>query len=193
MKKLLLFIIFCTLLPLSACSPPTEPDTLPRLPWPTHAPEATPYISQPKENEPDPNANAEVYDSWEDLLASMYMQVNNFYFKDWELEMFKALPQDKSCSFTVHDATITGVDNEAVLATAKEFDALGVKAQVWAIEDAFEGEVEIYYVCFVECTPAELWALSDKTEHLYYIEQKYASVALRAEIKVWPEGDEANG
>ena len=90
MRKALL-IIFCVLLMLSGCAPKTAEDGIVRLPWPSHAPEATPYVRVPEQSETPPTPQAEFYDSWEEMLASMYVAENNFWFNDWELEMFKAL------------------------------------------------------------------------------------------------------
>ena len=193
MRKALL-IIFWVLLMLSGCAPKTAEDGIVCLPWPSHAPEATPYVRVPEQSETPPTPQAEFYDSWEEMLASMYVAENNFWFNDWELEMFKALPQDEPYDFTVHLATAAGHDNHVVMKTAEEFVGLGIVTEVWDMQSVFDGEEEHYYVCFIRCTPKQLWAISGKTQEYYKIEQKYQSVAQRCDIRIFPtEGEPVNG
>ena len=65
-------------------------------PWPTHAPEATPYVrvndgSAVYAGEPEP-----VYDeSPEDFWGRFHEKFGRFYARGEELEMFRALPQDE--------------------------------------------------------------------------------------------------
>lgn len=46
---------------------------------------------------------SETYDDWEALLEATYTREGNFFFKENELEDFKALPQDEPYSFVVHE------------------------------------------------------------------------------------------
>ena len=194
MKRTALLIIFCMMLLLAACAAEPASGDIPRLPWPSHAPEATPYVRVPEHSATPPTPQAEFYDSWEELLASMYVAENNFWFNDWELEMFKALPQDEPYDFTVHLATAAGHDNLDVMKTAEEFVDLGIETEVWDMRSVFGGEEEHYYVCFIRCTPVELWEISGKTQEYYKIEQKYQSVAERCDMRIFPtEGEPVNG
>jgi hypothetical protein len=68
-------------------------DTSPIIkPWPTHAPEATPYVRVynaedfPKAEE----AETVVFESIEDLWGRLYTQFGRFYARDEEYEMFRA-------------------------------------------------------------------------------------------------------
>lgn len=194
MKKSALLIICCLMLLLPACAAEPASEDVPRLPWPSHAPEATPYVRAPEHSETPPTPQGEFYDSWEELLESFYVAENNFWFHDWELEMFNALPQDETYDFTVHLATSVGHDNDEVMEIARVFDELGVHTEVWDMQSVFDGEEEHYYVCFIRCTPNELWEISGKTQEYYTIEQKYESVAQRCDIRIFPtEGEPVNG
>ena len=192
MKKAFLISVCCASLLCSACAK-SETDPIPRHPWPTHAPEATPYISRPEASETPPEPVGEVYDSWEEFLVSVYVRENNFWFLDWELEMFKALPQDEPYYFNIDLATAIGFDNEATLKVAETFALLGTDAEVWASSSIYDGVEETYYICFIKCTPKELWELSSKVEGYYFIEQKYPGVAERFNIPIWhSEGSAAH-
>lgn len=186
MRRILFLLICCELLLCVGCAP--EPaGTIPRMPQPSPAPEATPYVKLPVTSEAPPTPEAEFYDSWEEMLESFYVAENNLWFNDWELEMFKALPQDEPYTFTVHLATRTKHDNDEVMATAREFSELGAETEVWDMVSIFNGEEEHYYTCFVRCTPNELWTLSGKTKQYYQIEQQYESVFKRCDKLIWPE------
>ena len=193
MKSSVLLSICCVLLLCAGCASEAA-GTIPRLPWPSHAPMATPYVRVPEQNETPPTPKAEYYDSWEEMLESFYVAENNFWFHDWELEMFKALPQDEPYIFTVHLATRARHDNEDVMAAAKELAGLGAEVEVWDMVSIYEGVEEHYYICFVRCTPNELWALSGKTQEYYQVEQQYESVARRCDKLIWPEeGERGHG
>ena len=194
MKKALL-IIFCVSLMLSGCAPETAEDGIVRLPWPSHAPGAEPYISTVKEKPELPSEpEGEFYNSWEEMLASIYVGENNFWFNDWEFEMFKNLPQNEPYYFTVHPAATARHENSDIMKTAEEFTGLGIDTEVWDIQSVFDGEKQHYYVCFIRCTPNELWEISGKTEELYKIEQKYETVAERCDVRIYPsEGDVSHG
>ncbi len=62
--------------------------------------EAEPYVRTVEQlkaarpEEPEPTDDQEVM-SFEEYVHSFYVVKGNFYFKDWELEMFEALPQDE--------------------------------------------------------------------------------------------------
>jgi len=188
MKRRAACLLCCTALLCSACAK-AEDESITRQPWPSHAPEATPYVrsveisSQP----PDPDANAEVCSSLEELLASIYVQENNFYIIDWEFEMFKELPQDEPYSFVVHLEPITGLELEAAMTAAQEFTGLGIEAKVKACCTRYEGMDEWAYTCIVRCTPEKLWEISAATENLYHVEQLYITVDKRFDTLVWPE------
>ncbi len=193
MKKPLFMLLCLVLLMLSACASQTEGSGTPVQPWPSHAPGSSPYISPQGQQAQSPEIQVESYESWEALLESMYERENNFFFKDWELEMFKALPQDEPYYFTVHlYSTADYGSNENDIIAAEDFSALGAEAQVKAYTLIENGMEETSYTCFVRCTPAELWEMSSRTQELYFIEQRYESVAQRYDTHIWPEEGQAD-
>lgn len=189
MKRIVLLIICCACLLFSACSAAEENRDIPRFPWPSHAPEATPYVRKADASTipPDPDTNAETYNSLEELLASIYKQEANFFILDWELEMFKALPQDEPYNFVVHLEPLTGLELETAMAAAQEFYKLGVKSEVRANHSIYGGTDDWAYTCIIQCTPEKLWEISSLTENLYHVEQLYETVAQRFDTLIWPE------
>ena len=68
-------------------------------PWPTHAPEATPYVrvndgSAVYVGEPEPVE----FESIEEMWGHFHEKFGRFYAKSDELEMFRNLPQDEPSS-----------------------------------------------------------------------------------------------
>ena len=190
MKRIVLLTFCCACLLFSACSATEENRSIPRLPWPSHAPEATPYIRKADASTmpPNPDTNAETYNSLEELLASIYKQEGNFFMKDWELELFKALPQDEAYNFVVHLEPVTGLELETAMVAALEFSELGVTSEVMAYHRIYDGADDWAYTCIIQCTPEMLWEISYLTENLYHVEQLYESVAQRFDTHIWPEG-----
>lgn len=190
MKKAVLWLLCFTMLMCTGCASQSE-GLIPQKPWPSHAPGTSPYIRVP-ERQPQ-NTESESVISLEEYLDSLYVRENNFLFLDWELEMFKALPQDEPFSFTVHLFSLADYgSNDNDLKTAEEFASLGADAQVKAYTHIEDGVEETSYSCFVRCTPAELWEMSSRTQELYFIEQQYETVAQRFDTHIWPTETEAD-
>ncbi len=129
--------------------------------------------------------------SVEEYVQSFYVVKGSFYFKDWELEMFEALPQDEPYSFVPHpEQFIFNHDQygEAdYIALAEQFVEAGCEAKVkklYSIEDGYE---DIAYLVVVTTTPSHLWELSEDWPEWVYIEQLYPEVDLRFDIPIWPE------
>ncbi len=80
-------------------------------PWPSHSPEATPYVRLENEAATGPTAEANVQASYQDTLRALYEKEGRFYFKDWELEMFKALPPDEPYRFAVYLEPLWSTDD----------------------------------------------------------------------------------
>lgn len=194
MKKPL-FMLLCLVLLCTGCASQAE-SLIPQKPWPSHAPGATPYISSQVNTYPEnmqQHPESESFDSLEEFLDSMYVRENNFLFLDWELELFKALPQDEPYDFTVHLFSLADFgSNDNDLKAAEEFASLGADAQVKAYTVIEDGAEITSYSCFVRCTPAELWEMSSRTQELYFIEQRYEIVAQRFDTHIWPTETEAD-
>ena len=170
-------------LALSACAQSAPVATA--KPWPTHAPEATPYIclhdpeSAPPAEEAEPTAF-----SWDDL----YERFGSFYAKQEELELFRGLKQDSVYSFVPHSARFVFDEGEA-LRMAKLFDAQeGVVARVLALHQITNGLDDWGFLTVIACTPARLFELSETMDETFMIEQLYPSVQERFDIDYWPVG-----
>ena len=109
-------------------------------PWPTHAPEATPYVRiYNAEDFPKDGEDPVVYESIEDMWSHFKTQFGRFYAKSDELEMFRNLPQDEPYSFVPHSVRYE-LDEGDAMRMARYFDALdGVDARVIAQHTLFEG------------------------------------------------------
>ena len=156
--------------------------------WPPHAPDATPYVRLYSEPEQTADDSAAVYSSLEDMYKELYEQVGCFWFKDWELEMFRGLPQDEPYSFVVHnEASLSDMSEpELLIPDAEKFTALGCDAEIRAM-CAVEGGKERYaYTMIVRTEPEHLWEISGAVDGLYVVEQLYPSVDVRFDIHVWP-------
>ena len=158
-------------------------------PWPTHAPEATPYVHTMSEAPPAPEpAEGEVFETMEDLWDSIYERFGHFYSRKDELEMFRELPEDEPCSFVPHSPRFVLDEGEA-MRMARLFDALdGVEARVIAMHSIVDGLDDWGFLTVISCTPARLFELSESTEENFMIEQFYPSVEERFDIAYWPDG-----
>ncbi|MBR6838992.1 MAG: hypothetical protein IKM82_00195, partial [Oscillospiraceae bacterium] len=109
-------------------------------PWPTHAPEATPYVriydgTAVHEGEAEPVE----FESIEDMWSHFHEKFGRFYARGEELEMFRNLPQDEPYPFVPHSVRFELDEGEA-MRMARYFDALdGVDARVIAQHTLFEG------------------------------------------------------
>ncbi|MBR1567150.1 MAG: hypothetical protein IJ649_10365 [Oscillospiraceae bacterium] len=157
-------------------------------PWPTHAPEATPYVSV-YNAEDFPKAEEVVqYASLEDMWGSIYEEFGHFYAKSDELEMFRNLPQDEPFSFVPHSARFELDEGEA-MRMARYFDALdGVDARVIAQHTLFEGRDTWDYLTVVTMTPARFFELSEEAGEAFLFEQFYDGVRERFDVDYWPGG-----
>lgn len=158
-------------------------------PWPTHAPEATPYV---RINDGTSVYAGEVepveFESIEDMWGHFYTQFGRFYSRDEELEMFRNLPQDEPYSFVPHSARFELDEGEA-MRMARYFDALdGVDTRVIAMHQLIDGRHDWGYITVVTMTPARFFELSEEAGEPFMIEQFYDAVRERFDIDYWPNG-----
>ena len=165
-------------------------DTSPIIkPWPTHAPEATPYVrvfedSAVQEDQAEPV----VYESIEDMWAHFKEKFGRFYAKSDELEMFRNLPQDEPYPFVPHSARFELDEGEA-MRMARYFDALdGCEAKVIAQHTLQDGLDTWDYLTVVTMTPARFFELSEEAGEPFSFEQLYAGVRERFDVDYWPGG-----
>lgn len=114
--RIILLLFLCTVF-LTACGNRSESATITsESPWPSHAPDATPYVRLQSEANGMPapengQDQTEDYESYEDIIRRIYAKEGNFYGKDWELQMFKDLPQDEPYPFVIRtNAMLQGAD-----------------------------------------------------------------------------------
>ena len=186
-------IVSCVTLSLSALlvfGITAQADSPASKPWPTHAPDATPYVRvfDPEAEPPAPEPEPAHYDTVEDAFRSFYEEVNHFYFKDWELEQFRRLPQDEPYSFAPHSWGFSLDEGEA-MRIAKLFAAYeGVEARVIAMHQLVDGLDDWSYTPVVTMTPARMFELSAEIDESFHLEQLYDSVRERFDIDWWPGG-----
>lgn len=156
-------------------------------PWPTHAPEATPYVRVFRGEDAPPPTSAEgetVSLTWDDL----YSRFGHFHARAEELELFRSLPQDEPYAFVPHSDRFELDEGEA-MRMARLFDALeGVDARVIAMRTLESGAPDWGFMTVVNMTPARLFELSEELEEHFMFEQFYESVRLRFDIDYWPDG-----
>ncbi|MDO4989696.1 MAG: hypothetical protein Q4E45_04235 [Eubacteriales bacterium] len=152
-------------------------------PWPTHAPEATPYVRLM--SEAAPKADEEYADfSWD----AIYERFGSFYARKDELELFRALPQDEPYSFVPHSARFVLDEGEA-LRMAELFDGQeGCQARVIAMHQITDGLDDWGFLTVVDCTPARLFELSGEISEQFMFEQFYPAVRERFDVDYWPDG-----
>ena len=157
-------------------------------PWPTHAPEATPYVRVYDRENDTPVDESIHFNSIEELWSSIYEKFGHFYAKKDELEMFRSLPQDEPYDFVPHSVRFELDEGEA-MRMARLFDALdGVDARVIAMHTLESGVPDWGFMTVVNMTPARLFALSEELDEHFMFEQFYESVRLRFDIDYWPDG-----
>ena len=191
MKRMaILPILFCLVF-LAACGGSAEPAaSAGAAPWPSHAPEATPYVRlQTEPAAVPPSEEGEQHESWEELLQSMYTAEGDFYAITWEMEMFRELPQDEPYSFVVHtNAMLRGADTlNDHIALAQKFTDLGCEAKVKEMHSVEEGQENIGWVTVITTTPTHIWEISKGLGEQIFLEQLYKSVDIRFDKVVWPE------
>ena len=194
-RKVTLLFILCMII-LAACGKRPEAATLVTAsPWPSHAPGATPYIRLQTEAGGMPNPEThqgpvEYSESYEDFIRSIYAEEGNYYVIDWELEMFKSLPQDKPYPFVVRtNAMLQGADTlDDHIALAQKFSELGCEAKVKEMHSVEDGKEHTAWVTIITTTPSHFWEISDSLSEKLHVEQLYKSVDIRFDTVVWPEG-----
>jgi hypothetical protein len=182
-------LILCSLLYLTLLGGRASADS-PSKPWPTHAPEATPYVRvfDSEAASPRPEGGPVQYGSVEELWDSIYTRFGCFYAINDELEMFRALPQNEPFSFVPHSARFELDEGEA-MRTARYFDALdGVEARVIAMHQIADGLDDWGYLTVVTMTPARLFELGGELDEPFSIEQLYDGVRERFDVDYWPDG-----
>ena len=160
--------------------------------WPSHAPEATPFVrtqEEAKMQHLEEAAQEQPQGSWEETLDRLYTTVGKFQFKDWEKEMFQQLPQDEPYSFVVHTPQfLRGIgDLEDHIALARRFADEGCEAKVKRMDAVQDGVRTVGYITVVTTTPARLWELAESMDQWLLVEQLYESVDYRFDTVVWPE------
>ena len=188
LTKAIPFLLLLLLI-LAGCAQPSTSAVPLAKPWPTHAPDATPYVHTMGETAPAPEpAEGEVFESMEALWDSIYERFGHFYAKKDELEMFRELPQEEPYSFVPHSPRFVLDEGEA-MRMAKLFDALdGVEARVIAMHSIVDGLDDWGFLTVISCTPARLFELSEELDELFMFEQFYLSVEDRFDIPYWPDG-----
>jgi hypothetical protein len=157
-------LILCSLLSLTLLGGGASADS-PSKPWPTHAPEATPYVRvfDSETAPPRPEGGPVQYGSVEELWDSIKTRFGCFYAKNDELDMFRALPQNEPFSFVPHSPR-DELDEGEAMRTARLFDALeGCEARVIAQHTLFEGLDDWGYLTVVTMSPARFFELSEET------------------------------
>lgn len=195
MKQRRFFLLFLCTFFLTACGNHSESAEITTAsPWPSHAPEATPYVRLQSETNglPSPESEqgqTEHEESYEDFIRSVFAEEGNYYGKNWELQMFKDLPQDEPYPFVVRtNAMLQGADTvEDHIALAKKFAELGCDAKVKEMRSVEDGKEYLAWVTIITTTPSHLWELSDSLEEQLHVEQLYQSVDIRFDTVVWPE------
>ncbi|MBQ6609695.1 MAG: hypothetical protein IJH70_04610 [Oscillospiraceae bacterium] len=195
MKQRRFFLLFLCTFFLTACGNHSESAEITTAsPWPSHAPEATPYVRLQSETNglPSPESEqgqTEHEESYENFIRSVFAEEGNYYGKNWELQMFKDLPQDEPYPFVVRtNAMLQGADTvEDHIALAKKFAELGCDAKVKEMRSVEDGKEYLAWVTIITTTPSHLWELSDSLEEQLHVEQLYQSVDIRFDTVVWPE------
>ena len=188
-----LLFAFCGLL-LCSCGQRMDTPASAGQPWPSHAPESTPYVCTREEAvhrhlEESLQDSDRGGESWEETLDSIYSFKGCFRMKDWEKKMFEELPQDEPYNFVIHTLRFLRGDGglEEHIALAQEFVNLGCEAQVKQMDAIQDGKHTIDYITVVTATPAHMWELADTMDQFLFIEQLYESVDYRFDTVVWPE------
>lgn len=196
MKRGITLLYVLCMVSLASCSNRSEPATISTVsPWPSHAPEATPYVRLQSETNTMPNSEThqgpvEYSESYEDFIRSIYAEEGNYYVIDWELEMFKSLPQDEPYPFVVRtNAMLQGAYTlDDHIALAEKFSELGCEAKVKEMHSVEDGKEHTAWVTIITTTPSHFWEISGSLSEKLHVEQLYKSVDIRFDTVVWPEG-----
>lgn len=192
-KNIVLSAALCVLLLLGGCGQRAAGSAPAAMPWPSHAPEATPFVRSREEARTRHLEEAVLEQpagsSWEETLERIYDHVGNFRFKDWELEMFRQLPQDEDFTFVVHTPAFLQGRGELAdyVELAGSFVDAGCQAKVKRMDAVQDGVRTVGYVTVVTTTPTRLWELAESMDRQLFVEQLYESVDYRFDTVVWPE------
>lgn len=154
-------------------------------PWPTHAPEATPYVRVYNEADVPRAEESEHFESMEDLWSSIYEKFGCFYAKKDELEMFRSLPQNELFSFVPHSARFHLDKTEAMRMARLFSEKEGCEVRVKALYQLLDGLHDWSYITIVTMTPARMFELSEEMDESFMIEQLYAAVDERFDQLIW--------
>ena len=154
-------------------------------PWPTHAPEATPYVRVYDQENDAPVDEAVHFESMEALWSSIYEEFGHFYAKRDELEMFRSLPQDEPYDFVPHSVRFTLDKTEAMRMARLFSEKEGCEVRVKALYQLVDGLHDWSYITVVTMTPARMFELSEEMDEVFMIEQLYAAVDERFDQLIW--------
>lgn len=183
-KRMLRGIVLLLSLSLAGCA---SAEAAPS-PWPTHAPEATPYVRVYNHENDTPVDESIHFNSMEDLWSSIYEKFGHFYAKKDELEMFRSLPQDEPYDFVPHSVRFELDEGEA-MRMARLFDGLeGCEVKVIALHQLVDSLDDWSFLTVVTMTPARLFELSEELDESFMFEQLYDEVRERFDIDYWPDG-----
>ena len=188
MKRKIVASILIPMLSLALLSGTAEAAPI-QKPWPTHAPEATPYV---RVNDSTAVYEGEAehveFESIEDMWSHFHEKIGRFYVRGEELEMFRNLPQDVPYPFVPHSVRFELDEGEA-MRMARTFDALdGVDARVIAQHTLLDGQDDWGYITVVTMTPARFFELSEEAGEPFSFEQLYDGVRERFDVDYWPGG-----
>lgn len=185
-RKILNGVILCSLLSLAVANGVPVSAESTAKPWPTHAPEATPFVhTQAMAEQAVPEIEPTQYESYEDFLRSIYTEYNSFYSKDWELEMFRELPQEEPFSFVPHSLRFSLDKGEAMRLARLFSEQEGCAVRVKAMYQLVDGRDDWSYLPIVTMTPERLFALSAELDEPLFIEQLYDAVEERFDQVYW--------
>lgn len=140
--------------------------------------------------------------SEKEFMDSVFAPVGKLYFRENELEVFRAFDQTAEHTFLIQDyfgavsdertehagndmAAKLSVYNEYAQKTAKTFADLGCKTEVRRYSADVDGGVGNSDICFVTTTPEHLWEISDKVEPLCLVEGVSDALRQRFDSMVW--------
>ena len=120
MKRKINGLILIPMLSLALLSGTAEAAPI-QKPWPTHAPEATPYVRvyNAEDFPKDGEAEHVEFESIEDMWGHFKEKIGRFYVRGEELEMFRNLPQDEPYSFVPHSVRYELDEGEGQKGTEK--------------------------------------------------------------------------
>ncbi len=192
MKNIILYLVVLTqtfALGLAGCSSnaTAQSPAVAAAPWPSHAPEATPYIHVYTGNEAAADAGGDA-EAFETAWDAMYERFGSFYARKAEFEMFRSLPQEEAYPFVPHSEGFSLNEGEAMRMAMLFGEMEGCEAKVIALHQITAGVDDWNYLTVVTMTPSRMFELSTELEESFMIEQLYEGVRERFDIDYWPDG-----